>query len=157
MTSLKSSLSQKYHLQCDKSFQALKNRWSNIQRDVSKFVSYFAKVEELDSSGKIFEDKVNNAKLLFKEAEGKYFKFEECWFVLRQYDKWGVPKKHNNKKRASSDHLSDNLITSYVLESDTKQESVIGTKKAKAQLLEYCKTLEKIFWHFKDSLDQLFI
>jgi hypothetical protein len=47
-------------MQTERSKSSLIHRWEKIQRDTSKFCAFFDKIERLNESGKIEDDRVSN-------------------------------------------------------------------------------------------------
>ncbi|KAF5441815.1 hypothetical protein F2P56_037138 [Juglans regia] len=64
------------------------NRWSSIQKCTNKFCAFLAQVESLHPSGATEQDKIEKAKLLYKEMEKSNFTMEHCWCLLRHQPKW---------------------------------------------------------------------
>ncbi|KAF1792718.1 hypothetical protein GQ600_15393 [Phytophthora cactorum] len=64
--------------------QEVRNHWSCISRDVSKFVGCCRAVKTRNQSGKNADDILNDTRTLFPAQEGFSFAFETCWQILRK-------------------------------------------------------------------------
>ncbi|KAF5460555.1 hypothetical protein F2P56_020419, partial [Juglans regia] len=83
----------------DRSEGSLMNRWSTIQKLTNKFCAYIAQVESLHPSGATEQDKIEKAKMLYKEMVGSNFTMEHCWCLLRHQPKWQQHVSTFGKKR----------------------------------------------------------
>ncbi|KAF5480572.1 hypothetical protein F2P56_001311 [Juglans regia] len=83
----------------DRSEGSLMNRWSTIQKLTNKFCAYIAQVESLHQSGTTEQDKIEKAKMLYKEMVGSNFTMEHCWCLLRHQPKWQQHISTFGKKR----------------------------------------------------------
>ncbi|KAG6641642.1 glutathione S-transferase T3-like [Carya illinoinensis] len=97
---------------------SLMNRWSTIQKLTNKFCAYIAQVESLHPSGATEQDKIEKAKVLYKEIVGSNFTMEHCWCLLRHQPKWQQHISTLGKKRMSPekvlgvidvDHAEENI------------------------------------------------
>ncbi|KAG5554667.1 hypothetical protein RHGRI_012279 [Rhododendron griersonianum] len=81
---------------------SLMNRWSTIQLCTNKFCSCYGKIEALNQSGINEEQKLQNAKKMYKELneQQQEFKFDHCWVLLKNQPKWFLEceKKKEVKK-----------------------------------------------------------
>ncbi|XP_023901088.1 glutathione S-transferase T3 [Quercus suber] len=82
------------------SASSLQSRWGNISRETSRFAGFMAKIEARNPSGGTYEDKLKDAKELYKESPAtngkKYaFAFEHCWVELKNQPKWSMPKERS--------------------------------------------------------------
>jgi hypothetical protein len=68
--------------------QSLTNRWAQIQKSVNKFCGAYAQVELRNESGKVESDKIIDAKKLYYDSVGLYFKMDSLWKKLRHHHKW---------------------------------------------------------------------
>ncbi|XP_050229508.1 glutathione S-transferase T3-like [Mercurialis annua] len=80
---------------------SLMNRWSTIQLATNKFCGCYAQIESRNQSGINEQDKIANAKILFRELNKGKFQFEHCWNILRFQPKWleDCEKKKPVKKK----------------------------------------------------------
>ncbi|KAF5446120.1 hypothetical protein F2P56_031773 [Juglans regia] len=72
----------------NRSVVSLMNRWSSIQKCTNKFCAFLAQVESLHPSGATEQDKIEKAKIMYKEIEKSNFTMEHCWCLLRHQQKW---------------------------------------------------------------------
>ncbi|KAG6650555.1 hypothetical protein CIPAW_06G051800 [Carya illinoinensis] len=84
---------------------SLMNQWSTIQKLTNKFCAYIAQVESLHPSGATEQDKIEKAKVLYKEMVGSNFTMEHCWCLLRHQPKWQQHISTLGKKRRSSEKV----------------------------------------------------
>ncbi|KAF5465074.1 hypothetical protein F2P56_015105 [Juglans regia] len=75
------------------------NRWSTIQKLTNKFCAYIAQVESLHPSDATVQDKIEKAKMLYKEMVGSNFTMEYCWCLLKHQPKWQQHISTFGKKR----------------------------------------------------------
>nr|POE56929.1 glutathione s-transferase t3 [Quercus suber] len=84
-----------------RSASSLKSRWGNINRETSRFAGIMAKIEARNPSGVTYEDKLKDAKELYKESPAQTtgkksgFAFEHCWVELKNQPKWNMPKERS--------------------------------------------------------------
>ncbi|XP_018809683.2 glutathione S-transferase T3-like [Juglans regia] len=83
----------------------LMNRWSTIQKWTNKFCAFLAQVESLHPSGATEQDKIEKAKMLYKEMVGSNFTMEHCWCLLRHQPKWQQHISTVGKKRRSPEKV----------------------------------------------------
>ncbi|KAK7837976.1 glutathione S-transferase T3 [Quercus suber] len=119
-----------------RSSTSLSSRWGNINRETSRFAGFMAKVEARNSSGGTDEDKLKEAKELYKSTpnpqHGKKlpFVYEHCWVALKNQPKWSVPKERSKRHLptpSSIDQVDSNDDDTVVL------ERPIGRKAEKAK------------------------
>ncbi|KAK1380061.1 hypothetical protein POM88_026805 [Heracleum sosnowskyi] len=98
---------------------------------VNKFQGYYEKVGA--PSGFSEDDKVDNAKTMYKSIHKTNFPFEHCWKILRFLPKWNdsfatkKPKKSQNKSNATSSPCTPECV---VL-GESEIQRPIGRKAAK--------------------------
>ncbi|XP_030969672.1 glutathione S-transferase T3-like [Quercus lobata] len=119
-----------------RSASSLQSRWGNVNRETSRFAGFMAKVEARNPSGATYEDKLKEAKELYRDSptstSGKksVFAFEHCWVVLKNQPKWGMPKERSKglpQTPSSIDQVCSN-------NDDTMEvERPIGRKAEKAK------------------------
>jgi hypothetical protein len=131
----RSQLMELHGLKSNRSVQGLKNRWSIINREVSKFAGYYQRILALDESGKTDEDKLKDAIALYKEMEKKSFQFLHVWTFLYKFPKWSSPNALSNagKRGKVADPQQCNPFS---LDSESDIEENIrpmGNKKAKKE------------------------
>ncbi|XP_035547362.1 glutathione S-transferase T3-like [Juglans regia] len=93
----------------DRSESSLMNRWSTIQKLTNKLCAYIAQVESLHPSGTTEQDKIENAKMLYKEMVGSNFTMEHCWYLLRHQPKWQQHISTFGKKRKPQEKYVDEV------------------------------------------------
>ncbi|KAF0731038.1 hypothetical protein Ae201684P_011861 [Aphanomyces euteiches] len=76
-----------------RSRKAIRNRWSTIRHDVSKFVGVFSQAERNARSGSSPDDVVATAIAVYKERHGSDFELMHCWQALRACPKFSTPKR----------------------------------------------------------------
>ncbi|KAG6667900.1 glutathione S-transferase T3-like [Carya illinoinensis] len=86
---------------------SLMNRWSTIQKWTNKFCAYIAQVESLHPSGATEQDKIEKAKVLYKEIVGSNFTMEHCWCLLRHQPKWQQHIFTFSQKRKSPEKVTN--------------------------------------------------
>ncbi|XP_075670194.1 uncharacterized protein LOC142639957 [Castanea sativa] len=74
---------------------SLSSRWGMINRETSRFYGFIAALEATPHSGTTEQDKIENAKAMYKEKAKKDFPFEHCWHVLKHQPKWSMPKEYS--------------------------------------------------------------
>ncbi|KAL4628776.1 hypothetical protein ACB092_05G263500 [Castanea dentata] len=146
-----------------RSASSLQSRWGNIKKKTSRFAGFMAKVEARNKSGGTKEDKLKDAKELYKASPapttGKKtaFAFEHCWVVLKNQPKWSMPKerpKGISLTPSSIDQVGSNDDDTMVL------ERPIGRKaeKAKIKRIDDDKGFEdylaKILQYIQESHEQ---
>jgi len=74
----------------DRPHRSLATKWSQISHDVSKFVSAYATVTDMNPSGANEDDIITRALQLYQQghAKGCEFTFLSCWRILRDVPKW---------------------------------------------------------------------
>ncbi|KAK9989898.1 hypothetical protein SO802_030137 [Lithocarpus litseifolius] len=119
-----------------RSSSSLSSRWGNINRETSRFAEFMAKVEARNRSGATDEDKLKDAKDLYKAtpnpSTGKKiaFAYEHCWVVLKNQPKWSMPKE-KSKGLPQTPSLIDQVDSN---DDDTMVlERPIGRKPKKAK------------------------
>ncbi|XP_035550683.1 glutathione S-transferase T3-like [Juglans regia] len=98
---------------------SLTNRWSVIQKCTNKFCAAVAQVESLHPSGATEQDKIERAKIMYRETEKATYNMEHCWCLLRHQPKWqqhvsmlSTKRKPHGKRpaMAESTPLGDDTI-----------------------------------------------
>ncbi|KAG6661769.1 hypothetical protein CIPAW_03G198300 [Carya illinoinensis] len=84
---------------------SLMNRWSTIQKLTNNFCAYIVQVESLHPSGAMEQDKIEKAKVLYKEMLGSNFTIEHCWCLLRHQPKWQQHISTLGEKRMSPEKV----------------------------------------------------
>ncbi|XP_041025354.1 uncharacterized protein LOC121265746 [Juglans microcarpa x Juglans regia] len=132
----------------DRSEGSLMNRWSMIQKLTNKFCAYIAQVESLHPSGATEQDKIEKAKMLYKEMvlierpPGKKAEKE-------RERKWkSMEGKEVEIKTALAKMTEDRTTTmeerrNAMLKAGEKSEKVFELKKKKFELEEKKFELEK--------------
>ncbi|CAL5433269.1 unnamed protein product [Camellia sinensis] len=116
---------------------SLMNRWSTIQLATNKFCGCFSQVEQLNRSGSTENDKIRDAKKLYKDLYHSNFPSEHCWNELRSQPKWmedTTTKKQKSTKNASPTTSTSCTPDSVTLENSDNYDVVkrpIGRKAAK--------------------------
>ncbi|KAL0006136.1 hypothetical protein SO802_013697 [Lithocarpus litseifolius] len=119
-----------------RSISSLQSRWGNINRETSRFAGFMAKIEARNASGGTDEDKLKEAKELYKASPapstGKKsaFAFEHCWVVLKNQPKWSTLKERSKgllHTPSSIDQVGSNDDDTVVV------ERPIGRKAEKAK------------------------
>ncbi|KAL0011821.1 hypothetical protein SO802_006929 [Lithocarpus litseifolius] len=104
---------------------SLQSRWENISRETSRFAGFMAKVEARNKSGGTDEEKLKDAKDLYKVSPalttGKKstFAFEHCWVLLKNQPKWSMLKERSKglpQTPSSIDQVGSNDDDIVVLE-----------------------------------------
>ncbi|KAG6655639.1 hypothetical protein CIPAW_05G230600 [Carya illinoinensis] len=91
----------------------LVSAWLNISIDAIR-----AQVESLHPSGATEQDKIEKAKVLYKELVGTNFTMEHCWCLLRHQPKWQQHISTLGKKRRSPEKVSN------VIDIDQAEEDI---------------------------------
>lgn len=68
--------------------QAVKSRWTNISKAVSKFAGCISKVENTYQSGSSPADNIKKAFALYQKATGTHFCLLHCYEILSIAPKW---------------------------------------------------------------------
>ncbi|XP_018818225.2 glutathione S-transferase T2-like [Juglans regia] len=102
---------------------SLTNRWSVIQKCTNKFCAAVAQIESLHPSGATEQDKIERAKIMYRETEKATYNMEHCWCLLRHQPKWqqhvsilSTRRKPHGKRpaMAESTPLGDDTINDNV-------------------------------------------
>ncbi|KAG6659921.1 hypothetical protein CIPAW_03G069900 [Carya illinoinensis] len=127
----------------NRSVESLINRWSMIQKCTNKFCLYLAQVESLHPSGATEQDKIEKAKILYKEMERGNFTMDHSWNLLRHQPKWHQHMNTLNTRRKPHDKRHSNEQSSEVL-GDIVEEHVErpAGKKAEKENLRKRKAQE---------------
>ncbi|EEY67379.1 uncharacterized protein PITG_04397 [Phytophthora infestans T30-4] len=91
-----------------RSLIALKNRWSDINREVSRLVGCLVVVVGQNESGKTEEDRFEDALKLYEARQGEEFSFAAAYEVLKDKPKWTASV---NKKRPADGNAAETRDT----------------------------------------------
>ncbi|KAK1388008.1 hypothetical protein POM88_016186 [Heracleum sosnowskyi] len=119
------------NFESDRSEGSLMHRWSVIQLAVNKFHGFYTQVGA--PSGYSEDDKIRNAKAMYKDNYKSNFSLEHCWKVLKNLPKWNATfatKKPKNSRNDSPTAASPGTPECVVL-GDTELKRPIGRKAAK--------------------------
>ncbi|KAG6652179.1 hypothetical protein CIPAW_06G165900 [Carya illinoinensis] len=94
----------------ERSIASLTNRWSIIQKCLNKFCGSLAQVEGMHPSGATEQDKIDKAKILYRENLKHNFTMDNCWNLLRHQPKWQAHMDLIKKKNGSSSGITPNSI-----------------------------------------------
>ncbi|XP_042958043.1 glutathione S-transferase T3-like [Carya illinoinensis] len=94
---------------------SLINRWSMIQKCTNKFCAHLAQVESLHPSGATEQNKIEKAKILYKEMEQGNFTLDYSWNLLRHQPKWHQHMNTLNTRRKPHNKRHSNKQSSEVL------------------------------------------
>jgi hypothetical protein len=94
---------------------AVASRFSVISQDVAKFVGHFRRVAGPTgggASGTCASDLKQAATILFESMEKRKFKFETCWYILKDEPKWmatwlTTKSRQPAKRRAERQDVDD--------------------------------------------------
>ncbi|KAG6629961.1 glutathione S-transferase T3-like [Carya illinoinensis] len=90
----------------ERSIPSLTNRWSTIQKSVNKFCGSMAQVEGMHPSGATELDKIDKAKILYRETQKTNFTLDHCWNLLKNQPKWQTHmetvRRRDNVSRSGS-------------------------------------------------------
>ncbi|KAL6578928.1 hypothetical protein OROMI_009144 [Orobanche minor] len=67
---------------------SLNHRWGIIQHDVNKFCGFLTQVEALRRSGVSNEDNIQEARRWYLGIVKSAFRFDHCWVLLKDQEKW---------------------------------------------------------------------
>jgi hypothetical protein len=95
---------------------ALPARWRLFERNVSKFCSAFAAIDNNNESGSTFDEKVQDSCTLYQSHNKVPFTMLPLWLLLHSPQKWknglkkpkGKTVAHHNLLLVQSDKVSDN-------------------------------------------------
>ncbi|KAG6666483.1 glutathione S-transferase T3-like [Carya illinoinensis] len=137
----------------NRSVGSLINRWSMIQKCTNKFYAYLAQVESLHPSGATEQDKIEKAKILYKEMERGNFTMDHSWNLLRHQPKWHQHLNTLNTRRKPHDKRPSNEQSSEIL-GDVVEEHVErpAGKKAEKENLRKRKAQESSDAEFNTAL-----
>lgn len=134
---------------------ALKSRWDNIKRDVSKFCGLYSKVKAMKKSGwseDMYRDQCLELWKRLKSSKEKAFEYLSCWVILKNSPKWMLSlssSSSNAQKNPSTPHAATRtkvasspagLLTDVSQETDCEKESrpnegnKLAKKRRKSQL-----------------------
>nr|XP_023929819.1 glutathione S-transferase T3-like [Quercus suber] len=71
---------------------SLTNRWGMIDKETNRFCGCMAQVKAISQTK---QDKIDNAKALYKNNFHLKFQFEHCWLMLKDQPKWSEPKERS--------------------------------------------------------------
>ena len=86
-----------------RSIEALKSRWTDINKKVTKFNGTYLQIKRVPRSGYNEEKYLEDTLALYLDEEKERFPFLSCWEYLKDQPKWlhnGAPKKKEAKKAA---------------------------------------------------------
>jgi hypothetical protein len=125
-------------LKTDRTSSSVQNRWSDISRDVLKFIGILAQVSKVAKSGWTVVEYEIQATLVFRRDEEKDFLFKHCYEFLKDKKKFTHP---NSGHTFPSSNVSvktgtpeNNSKGSKAADGDSSKEKEgrpIGTKQAK--------------------------
>ncbi|PAN05925.1 hypothetical protein PAHAL_1G138800 [Panicum hallii] len=85
---------------------SIENRWTTIQKAVSKFCGFYAAIERRNESGKNEQDRINDSIRMYEDTEP--WQFHHCWVVLRGEPKWHEKMAETNMgQKANQKHSQD--------------------------------------------------
>ncbi|KAF5464003.1 hypothetical protein F2P56_005356 [Juglans regia] len=126
----------------NRSIGSLINRWSMIQKCTNKFCAFLAQVESLHPSGATEQDKIEKAKIMYKEIEKSNFTLDHCWCLLRHQPKWqqhmislNTRRRPHDKRPANeqSSEVVDNVVEENIERPPGKKAEKDNLRKRKAQ------------------------
>ncbi|KAE8794828.1 Lactation elevated protein 1 [Hordeum vulgare] len=94
----------KYPNRTARTFRSLQGRWENIKPMCSRWAACLEQVRNAPPSGTVESDYDKIAQHRYKDmeaSEGKFFKLEHCWELLRKCEKWKLIDKESPPKRGS--------------------------------------------------------
>ncbi|KAL4632618.1 hypothetical protein ACB092_04G064400, partial [Castanea dentata] len=102
--------------------------------ETSRFCGFITALEATPHSGTTEQDKIENAKVFYKENAKKDFLFEHCWHVLKHQPKWSMPKENSRVVLPPTQDLISIADWNDVslVDDTTKFERPIGRKVEKA-------------------------
>ncbi|XP_030944344.1 glutathione S-transferase T3-like [Quercus lobata] len=74
---------------------SLTSRWGMIDKETNRFCGCMAQVKAISQSGTTEQDKIDNAKALYKNNFHLKFQFEHCWLMLKDQPEWSEPKERS--------------------------------------------------------------
>lgn len=118
--------------------QAIKSRWSNISKTVSKFVGCLIKVESINQSGATPADNYKKALSLFRTDSGGHFNLTHCYVILSIAPKWQhyAAGPTNAPSQQNEDPVEEAVAENQPSTSDIASGSVsrpMGQKRAKIE------------------------
>ncbi|KAG6640181.1 hypothetical protein CIPAW_10G155100 [Carya illinoinensis] len=128
----------------ERSVPSLTNRWSTIQKCVNKFCGFLAQVEGMHPSGATELDKIDKAKILYRETQKTNFTLDHCWNLLRNQPKWQTHMETIRRR----DNVSRSGSTLNSIQLEDPMENVPLEKREKKSKeredKEFSETLRKI-------------
>uniref|UniRef100_A0A803R108 No apical meristem-associated C-terminal domain-containing protein n=1 Tax=Cannabis sativa TaxID=3483 RepID=A0A803R108_CANSA len=121
----------------DRSSCSLRNRWSIIQQATNKFCGALAQIERRSPSGVNEQDKIEQAKELYRSNHSATFNFLHCWTTLRHHPKWkeyvveSINAKTKRGSTTSNGDMPEFLDEDTSPSIDVNLERPIGKKAAK--------------------------
>ncbi|KAL6541508.1 hypothetical protein OROGR_010994 [Orobanche gracilis] len=113
---------------------SLTHRWGVIQKAVNKFCGFLNQVEDLQRTGANNEDNIQEARRLYSSLCKGPFRFDHCWDLLKDEEKW---RKRENacgiKRKApeSPPNESPKVVTVDETDGPSGNQRPIGRKLAK--------------------------
>ncbi|KAL9671217.1 hypothetical protein QQ045_008783 [Rhodiola kirilowii] len=108
---------------------ALTNRWSSIQKCVSKFQGFYNQIEGRNQSGIGEVDKVRQAMEMYQSLQGSAFSFSHCWTELRNSPKFASNMSKKKVKSSPNDNLHTMGSSQRPLNIDCEQENEEGLER----------------------------
>ncbi|KAL6535220.1 hypothetical protein OROMI_026594 [Orobanche minor] len=87
---------------------SLNHRWGTIQHDVNKFCGFLTQVEAQHRSGVSNEDNIQEARRMYLEIMKSPFRFDHCWVLLKDQEKWKKRNQCSGVKRKKFPAPSNN-------------------------------------------------
>ncbi|GER33179.1 transposon protein [Striga asiatica] len=107
---------------------SLQQRWKKINQAVTKFNSFYEKLDRLPKSGTNLDDMKREAIRMYKECTGKKeFQFEHCWETLRTNPKWCMKNMTKKNEFSEGDHPTDKDTSSvHIIPDDSQDVDCVG-------------------------------
>ncbi|XP_041015007.1 uncharacterized protein LOC121257824 [Juglans microcarpa x Juglans regia] len=110
---------------CERSLSSLTNRWSTIQHATNKFCGALAQIEGRSPSGVTEQDKIEQAKKLYRSNQSATFNFLYCWTILRHHPKWKQTVAERSVKTKRRSVTPDAHVPEFIsIDEDTISPSI---------------------------------
>lgn len=126
--------------QSTRSLNAIKSRWSDINREVGRFAGCVAMVTAKNESGKTEEDRLVDALQLYLVQQGEPFAFMPAYDVLSKRPKWSpsIPRKRTLEVADEQSESGDSQRSKRPMGSKAAVEIV---KESKLRQVQYKASL----------------
>lgn len=113
--------------------QALKCHWQQVSAAVKKFHDYYLNHEKMWQNGLSDRDIIHRAHMEYKQNEGKMFKMEAVWEILKNCPKFWEVEASTKSSKKGKNNAGEGFSSEASIPTDAEAPSPIGNKRAIAK------------------------